>query len=296
MNVGATPTTTPTTNRIIVNKTYVLQKKIGEGSFGKIFLAEHKDKHTALSDHKDNKDAENVAIKLIAIEHKSLWQNEITIYERLKGIKCIPSLYAIGIEGKYNYIVMELLDQNLEELRRSYGVNMHLNVVLHLGGQMLNIIESIHEKGILHRDLKPSNFLLKTNRASGISELYLIDFGLAGSYLDDSRQHIMIKPNERLIGTMRYMSANVQQGFTASRRDDLESLSYILFYLQKGELPWQNSGEMSTAIKLSFGWAYATMYAGEFILFNQYCRNLPFSAQPNYTYLRNLLTNLKSIS
>jgi hypothetical protein len=91
------------------------------------------------------------------------------------------------------------------------------------------------------------------------------------------------------------MSTNVQQGFTASRKDDLESLGYILFFLQKGDLPWQNTGEMAAAIKQSFGWAYANNMAGEIIFFIQYCRSLPFTAKPNYEYLRNLLTNLSSI-
>jgi len=265
---------------IIINKTYRLINKIGEGSFGKIFAAKHKDENIG-----------KYAIKLIETIHQETFTNELNIYERLKGLNHIPSLYEVGSEGKYNYIVMDLLEQNLEQLRTSYADQMNLKTVLHLGLQMLTIIESIHQKGIIHRDIKPANFLLKMNSLSGISELYLIDFGLAGCFID-----IQMKTSERIIGTPRYMSVNVQQGLTPSRRDDLESLGYILIYLQKGELPWQSSGEMSQAIKQTFGWAYAANITGEFILFNQYCRSLPFHSKPNYDYLRNLLTNLATIS
>ena len=77
-----------------------------------------------------------------------------------------------------------------------------------------------------------------------------------------------MKCGESLLGTTRYMSVAVQQGWTASWRDDLESLGYILIFLQKGELPWQGSGDMTLPIKQTFGWAYASAnIAGEFILF-----------------------------
>ena len=269
-----------TQKSIIINKTYRLINKIGEGSFGKIFVAHHKENNN-----------EKYAIKLIETIHHESFTNELNIYERLKGIKNIPDLFAYGSEGKYNYIVMDLLEQNLEQLRTSYADQMNLKTVIHLGLQMLTIIESIHQKGIIHRDIKPANFLLKANSLNGISELYLIDFGLACCFID-----ISLKTNEKLIGTPRYMSVNIQQGLTASRRDDLESLGYILIFLQKGELPWQSSGEMAPAIKQTFGWAYANNIAGEFILFNQYCRSLPFHSKPSYEYLRNLLINLATIN
>ena len=270
------------TKNIIVGKTYRLIRKIGEGSFGKIFLARHKETN------------QEVAIKLVKQTAEAHDQNELMIYGKLKDVKYIPSLYASGSEGQFNYLVMELLEQNLEQLLESYGKNLLLPVVIHIGLQMLKIIESIHLKGLIHRDIKPANFLLKTN-AQNISELYLIDFGLSASFIDQNNKHIQMKTNERLIGTPRYMSVNTQQHLTPSRRDDLESLGYILIYLHKGELPWQSQHEKSFALKQAFGWAYTNTIIGEFIIFIQYCRNLKFTDEPNYEYLRNILTNLARI-
>ena len=309
----------------MVNKTYRLLTKIGEGSFGKIFSAQHKDT------------GQKVAIKLVKTTEAAMYENELTIYTKLHKSSisslCISSLFAAGIEGPYYYLVLDLYEQNLEQLRASFGC-MPLKVVLHLGVQMLAIVESLHQKGVLHRDIKPANFMIKTN-AQNISELFLIDFGLAGCFKDEKQKHIPMKTGERLMGTPRYMSVNMHQHITPSRRDDLESLGYILIYLYKGKLPWQaqqtqgvsqtqapqaqgvsqtqaqaqaqqaqaqaqaqqaDDGEMALSVKQSFGWAYANSIIGEFILFIQYCRNLQFAEDPNYDYLRTLLTNLNKIS
>ena len=288
----------------MVNKTYRLLTKIGEGSFGKIFSAQHKDT------------GQKVAVKLVKAADAAMYENELAMYAKLQHISslcisslCISSLFAAGMEGPYYYLVLDLYEQNLEQLRASFGC-MPLKVVLHLGVQMLAIVESLHQKGVLHRDIKPANFMIKTN-AQNISELFIIDFGLAGCFKDEKQKHIPMKTGERLMGTPRYMSVNMHQHFTPSRRDDLESLGYILIYLYKGKLPWQgvsqaqapqrqgvsqDDGEMALSIKQSFGWAYANSIVGEFILFIQYCRNLQFAEDPNYDYLRTLLTNLNKIS
>ena len=296
--------------QIIVAKTYRLNRKIGEGSFGKIYLATHKDT------------LQELAIKVVTNEYASILQNEIMMYEKIKDIKYIPSLYASGTEGKFIYMVMELLEQNIEQFRLDYTDQMSLKVVIHLGLQMLSIIENIHKKGVIHRDIKPANFLLKKN-ANNISEIYLIDFGLATTYKNRDGKHIDLKHNERLIGTVRYMSVNTQQGLTSSRRDDLESLGYILMFLYHGKLPWQRGAnevgananaigananaidanaidanaidsDTSLEIKRSLNWSSTTI--GEFILFIHYCRNVQFDHAPNYDYLRNILTNLHKLT
>ena len=273
------------TQVILANK-YRLIKKIGEGSFGKIFEA------------KANHDKERYAIKIVGLKHAPYLENEIAIYQQLKDVKFIPSLYASGIEpGKYHYLVMDLLEQSVEALRTDYGTQMSLKVVLHLSLQMLNIIEQIHAKGIIHRDLKPANFLIKNN-AQHISEIYLIDFGLAHSFLDDKGRHYPLKTNETLVGTQRYMSVNTHHGLTASRRDDLESLGYLMLFLYWGELPWQNQKTLTDVVALKQGLTCngtgtgTGKQIGEFLLFIFYARNLGFAEKPNYTYLRNLLTNL----
>ena len=276
-------------NVIVANK-YRLTKKIGEGSFGKIYSATYKNP----KNDGEERLSKEFAIKIMTSEYVPYLINEISIYEKINGIKNVPSLYDTGKEGQYNYIVMDLLEQSLEDVRLSYGEQMSLKVVIHLSLQMVKIIEEIHEKCIIHRDLKPANFLLKTNE-NNISEIYLIDFGLAKSFLDEKQRHYTLKTNEDIVGTRRYMSINTHQGLSGSRRDDIESLGYIMMFLYHGILPWQNQKSMKDVVIIKQDIKWSTETIGEFMLIIMYARNLGFTDKPNYSYIRNVLNNLSMI-
>lgn len=98
-------------------------------------------------------------------------------------------------------------------------------------------MKRVHNLYIIHRDIKPENFLISKD---GKGPLYIIDYGLSKRYVDDQGRHIPRATNKGFRGTLRYASINMHQGIENSRRDDLESLGYVLIYLIKGKLPWQN--------------------------------------------------------
>ena len=312
----------------IANK-FKLIKKIGEGSFGKTFIASYRtriknppyhnnminDMDISLSDNDDdnddNDDDDNdtyknneeerfgeidvtIAIKIMAKKHIKLLENEVSVYEKIKDVKHIPSLYDYGSDDRFNYIAMELLGKSLEDIRKNNEEQLPIKVIIHFGLQMLKIVKDIHERGIVHCDLKPSNFLIKNNK-DNLTEVYLIDYGLAKCFLDDKQRHCGLKTNETIIGTHRYMSVNTHQGFTQSRRDDLESLGYILMFLYHGKLPWQHQTSLSAVIKQKQDFTWCNNTIGEFVLFINYCKNLSFTDKPNYIYLQNILTNLSTL-
>ena len=107
-----------------------------------------------------------------------------------------------------------------------------------LAEQMITRVEFIHAQNFLHRDMKPDNFLIGINNKA--SMVYMIDFGLSKRYRDPKTgEHIPYRDNKSLTGTARYASVNTHIGIEQARRDDLESIGYILLYFLKGQLPWQ---------------------------------------------------------
>jgi casein kinase 1 len=94
----------------------------------------------------------------------------------------------------------------------------------------------LHEKGFIHRDIKPDN--LVTGRYENTNSLYLIDLGFAHP-LYENNQHIPFADKQPLVGTLNYCSLNTHYGHQQSRRDDLESLFYMLIKFYEGALPWE---------------------------------------------------------
>jgi serine/threonine protein kinase len=99
-------------------------------------------------------------------------------------------------------------------------------------------LKYMQNKGYLHRDIKPSNFLI--GKDAKADTIYLIDYGLSKRYKDlRTKRHMQYSENKKFLGTARYASINTHLGIEQSRRDDIESLAYMLLYLIKGTLPWQ---------------------------------------------------------
>lgn len=142
---------------------------------------------------------------------------------------------------------MEMLDKNLDQLLKETSDNkFSLKTVLIIADQIVNKnqiinklsrIEYVHSMGFIHRDIKPENFLTGLKKKSHL--IYMIDYGLAKRYTDlKTGQHIPYIEGKQLTGTVKYASVYTHLGYEQSRRDDLESLGYVLVYLLNGELPW----------------------------------------------------------
>lgn len=128
--------------------------------------------------------------------------------------------------------------------------------------------------------------------------MFLIDFGLAKKFRDArTRMHIAYREDKNLTGTARYASINAHLGIEQSRRDDMESLGYVLMYFNRGSLPWQglkaatkkqkyekiSEKKMSTPVEV-----LCKGFPAEFSMYLNYCRGLRFEEAPDYMYLRQL--------
>ena len=273
-------------NTIFFNK-YRLVEKLGEGTFGMIFKCESSDGLCAFKFEKKR------------YGRKSLLNTEARIMKELKGYG-IPRIISYREEGDYNIMIMELLGKSLEGLMRLYyDERLSLKTVCLLGIEMMKILKNIHEKHYIHRDIKPDNFAIGY---SDQDKLYLLDFGLAKQYRSSKtlKQKEMQK-NKRLTGTARYASINALKGYDQSRRDDLESVAYVLAYLLRGNLPWQGiAGKTKEEkyAKILYKKQNITpeqLFIGfpkEFCTYINYCKNLEYEEEPNYEYLSDLFKNI----
>jgi serine/threonine protein kinase len=251
----------------LINNKYILLNEIGRGSFGSIYKA------------KNIRTNEFVAIKRENIDDNlKLLKNESKIYQYLNGCKCVPNVKWYGKQDTYYYMVINLLGNSLQELIHKMK-SFSLNLVLKIGIKIINILKVIHDKGLIHRDIKPDNFLFGIN---DLNHLYLIDFGFCKSYLDENNCHIKFKPTNGLIGSKNYASIMSHNRKELSRRDDLESLGYMLIYFYLGELPWKNEIIENKIMEQKFQILNNHTYPQVLLDFFKLVRSLEFEEEPNY--------------
>jgi serine/threonine protein kinase len=220
-----------------VHCTFRLGRKLGSGGYGDIFSG-------ACAERTDE-----VAVKIGTAGGKSMLVKEVEIYERFRErYEGIPELVAHGTgdspDGEYYAMVMQMLGPSLQDLLVEYYFSPEAVSIIAI--QVLRHLEYIHSKAYIHGDIKPSNFLIGAGVPDGApgpqnrSKVFIIDFGLSKPYRANNGKHLPFTLKNGFHGTPRYASLHTHGGESPSRRDDLESLGYVLIYLLKGKLPWQN--------------------------------------------------------
>jgi serine/threonine protein kinase len=267
----------------ILSQKYTIVRKVGNGSFGEVYCAIDDKNHTYAAKIEEKK-KENCRIL-----------HEFGIYQRLvyRGMtKYIPKIYTTIETNQFYILIMQQLKCNLDEVFQNNKKNLSMSSIFYLAIEMISIIETIHKYRYIYRDIKPNNFMFDENK-----NLYIVDFGLAKQYMNKKNEHIPYNHDRPLIGTARYASVNMHIGIEPSRRDDLESIGYVLIYFAKGRLPWQGfaKGKEHDQLKMIGNKKIETTITELcsnlptcFYHYIEYCRNLKFDEQPDYNYLKNL--------
>lgn len=222
---------------------YLLEKRLGRGAMGQVYLA------------RDSKLAtRKVAVKTVRqdlLNSDDLQEGEaIARFEReamsAASIRH-PNVVAVTDFGKTDegvfYLVMEYVEgETLHRLLRREGT-LTVKRAVNLLKQIAHGIEAAHEEGILHRDLKPANiFLMQTK--SGKSEDGFIkvgDFGLAkivNQTVTDTSSNAT--PSSRgIIGTPEFMSPEqMQPELGVDTRADIYALGTIAYLMLGGRTPF----------------------------------------------------------
>ncbi len=271
-----------------INK-YTITKYIGSGSFGDVFEAKNK------------KTNELVALK-VPVQHadrdgQKALLDEARIYKHISSPENGVANMKITSCKDRKIIVMDLLGPSLEAILAEKK-RLSIKTVITLAIKMIDTIKYVHNCGFLHRDIKPDNFVIG---AKDKRKLYCIDFGLAKRYLKRNGEHIDFSPNKKFCGTARYASIAAHNNHEQGRKDDLESIGYILIYLYKGKLPWQGIkhkdkkeryrliGEKKESMSEE---ELCSRMPKEFCVFLKYVRNMDHDEKPHYSALRNMFQKL----
>lgn len=272
---------------------FQISEKLGSGAFGDIYQA------------RDIDTDEAYAVKLEKKKGQSTLQHEHAIYKILwiPEIQFIPQVYRMTtfpVDGEpVKGMVMDLLGPSLQQLFEKCGKKFTLKTVLMLGKEILAIIEYVHFRNFLHRDIKPENFVIGLGKNA--PNIYLIDFGLAKLYRNPiSLKHNALAVGRSLTGTARFASLNAHKGYEHGRRDDLESLLYMLVYFYKGSLPWQGLPAKTKQEKYEHIKLMKQKISPEqlteglplcFFRFFEHVKQLEYEEMPSYLYLRHLFVS-----
>ena len=133
------------------------------------------------------------------------------ILQSLQGGIGILNMHWCGQEGDFNFLVMELMGQNLREYLELCDGKFSLKTTLMLADQILSNLEYINYKGFLHRDIRPEKFIMGLGKKS--KNVYMLDFGCAKRWKDNkTNEHIPSKTKKQLISHPYFASINAMKG------------------------------------------------------------------------------------
>ena len=268
---------------------YRLSRSLGKGSFGEVFKAV------------DLTTREIVAVKLELVTcavPQLVFEARVLKYLTHDNahIVGIPTVRWYGTEGDFNVLVMDLLGPSLQALFSYCEKKFSAKTMSMLAIQCISRLEYIHARSFIHRDIKPDNFVMGVGKRA--HHVYAIDYGLAKKYRDTKTgNHIPMKEGKSLTGTARYVSIWTHLGIEQSRRDDLESLAYMLIFFAKGSLPWvgvkgadrQEKHERISEKKASTTpEALCKLLPPPLLSFLSYTRSLKFDDTPKYEDCREM--------
>ncbi|CAK0900957.1 unnamed protein product, partial [Prorocentrum cordatum] len=220
-------------------------------------------------------------------------------YQALASVAGVPRLLWSGKGEGVSIAVVERYGPSLKTLFHHCRSRFTSRVIADIAVQAFGILERIHAKGYIHRDVRPET--LQVGLDSNLNQLHAIGLTTAKKYWHaKSEQHVPQSEEKAMMWNPIFASINAHFGRVLSRRDDLESVGYMIAYFFRGGLPWQD-------IPQSMADRHARILEGkqrmtveelcegcppQMAVYIAYCRALRFDQRPDYAYLQSLLRAL----
>ncbi|RME76348.1 MAG: hypothetical protein D6785_13850, partial [Planctomycetota bacterium] len=208
----------------IRKKGYEIQKSLGKGNMGEVFLAQQL--HLPNS-KEDNKSQNLVALKLVSSSERDvqLLKEEFEHLSRLSHPNLCHVFDFHLLEPTLCFYTMEYIEgKNLLEASQGASWEEIIPWIVDL----CRVLEYLALEDCVHCDLKPQNILINRD-----GTLKLLDFGLA---LFTTNYH-----ESSLRGSLAYISPEMARGERVDHRSDLYSLGIVLYQIATGNVPFEGS-------------------------------------------------------
>jgi Serine/threonine protein kinase len=219
--------------------TCTLQRLVGQGGMGAVFLAQQSRPHRQV--------AVKVLLPITPLNNRQLaaflerFRRETDAAASLEHPNIMP-VHEYGEQDGIVYLVMPYVSGGTlrDELERSGPLSLQKTV--DYLEQLAAAIDFAHEHGVIHRDIKPANMMITTE-----GRLLLADFGLVKIVADGQKPQVRLTGAGAPVGTPDYMAPEQVIGEEVDTRADLYSLGVILFQMLTGTTPFQGETPMQIA-------------------------------------------------
>eukprot|EP00164_Ancoracysta_twista_P002583 GFYU01003438.1.p1 GENE.GFYU01003438.1~~GFYU01003438.1.p1 ORF type:complete len:595 (+),score=132.55 GFYU01003438.1:62-1846(+) len=284
-------------SRGLKDTVFSVDRKLDNGAFGTVYAGTNKSSGQPVA-IKVEGESEVEKPRIYSPEDPPFeWQ----VYEAVGGLPGFPALHYTGFEGVLAVMVIDLLGHSLRDLMVKCDGRFTAEVTATIAYQLVGNMEHLHNKGFVHGDVKPENIMAGLPGTPNDKLLYFVDLGLASRWKSTYGTHNCYHQRiGRFNGTRRYASIHAHLGRAPARRDDLESLGYVLIYFLRGRLPWQGYGDGDEA-RDEVGRLKRVLSAEElakgfpdcFAKYIEYVRNLKFEDIPDYEKMKSFFLEMK---